>query len=256
MRVLSDNNNTDKTYQNFIQKLDIRSKMLICILCSIVVIFINELYSLAVLLAASFVYVVAHKRFFLTFVTYGALFVMFCIAICCIRIMLIFVPEMGKMGLSPFINPFLRVMILVNVVLPMALSSRVQDILTTLKTLQLPLFIFLPATVMIRFIPSFINDVRQISESMKIKGYRINPVTMTFRPVLTIRLLFAPLVIRALRSSDELSVAAELKGIGYSEKMTCSQKNKLKTTDYYAVAYAILLILLVLVMNFKDKLYY
>ncbi|MEA1868535.1 MAG: hypothetical protein U9N19_10635 [Thermodesulfobacteriota bacterium] len=52
---------------------------------------------------------------------------------------------------------------------------------TALKSLRLPLFLYLPAVVMIRFIPSFINDIKQVTEVLKIRGYKINPASLTLQ---------------------------------------------------------------------------
>jgi energy-coupling factor transport system permease protein len=92
--------------------------------------------------------------------------------------------------------------------------------MTSLKTLGLPFVIYLPASVMIRFIPEFINDVKLIRESMRIKGFNPGIQFVTLHPFLVVRLLVVPLTIRALRSADTLSVAAELKGMDANTRMT------------------------------------
>ena len=233
----------------FLQTLDVRTKMVICILCSISVVFVDQWPPLLMLVAVSGLYALAHRRLSLFLIAYAAIGFMFCVALICAQGMALFMPQMKSMGWLPFLIPFFRVTVMVNVIFTMAVSSRVQDVLETLKSLRLPFFIFLPATVMIRFIPGFINDVKQIAESMKIKGYRINPVTLTFQPRLTLRLLLTPIVIRALRSSDELSIAAELKGIGSSRKMTFVCKNRLAAVDYGVAVSALVLVVTAIVMG-------
>ena len=241
MQELSESNK--KTYPgNLVHRLDARTKMTICLLSSVVVIILQGVMPLSFLLAASIIYVLLQKRFHVLLVCYGAVMVMGLMALFFLKIMTIFMPEMGKFDISLFFIPFLRVVILINVILALALSSKIQDILTSLRSLHLPLFIYLPAAVMIRFIPSFIDDIRLISQSLKIRGYSINPLTLTFHPFLTTRLLFVPTVVRALRSSDELAVAAELKGVGYSEKVSYYRTNRFSGTDYIAGAVAVILL--------------
>jgi len=241
MRALSANSPA-RGNNNFILSLDVRTRMFICVLMSVGVIFIDSWYTLTMLLAASTVYVAAHGRLNVIVITYCVVLVIFAISIGCVQIMLIFWPTLGDEGLSPFVNPFLRVVVLLNVVLALAISGRIQEIMTTLRSLRLPFFIYLPATVMIRFIPSFINDVKQIAQSMKTKGYNLNIMSLTFQPLLTLRLLFVPIVIRALRSSDELSVAAELKGLGYSQYHTRLHPTKMGMADTLTIIYAALLL--------------
>jgi len=254
MPVLSENRKISKDL-SIIQRLDVRTKMAICALSSIVALFLEGIYPLSILAVASMVYALLHKRFVVVFVSYGAILVMGLMAAFCVKIMTLVMPEMGKMEIQFFFSPFLRVMILVNVILALALSSRVQSILTALKTLRLPLVIYLPAAVMIRFIPSFIVDIKQISESLKIRGYHINPLTITFHPLLTMRLLFVPIVVRALRSSDELAIAAELKGLGYSEKISYYKTTALSLADYCAGGVATTLLCGACLFEYQDKLF-
>jgi energy-coupling factor transport system permease protein len=240
---------------NTIQKLDVRTKMAICVLSSMVALFLEEIYPLSVLAMASIIYALLHRRFLVLLIAYGAIVVMGLMAGCCIRIMTLAMPAMGKMELHLFFSPFLRVIILINVILALAFSTRVQAILTALKTLRLPLVVYLPVSVMIRFIPSFIVDIKQISESLKMRGYRINPLTVTFHPLLTMRLLFVPVVVRALRSSDELAIAAELKGVGYSDKISYYKTTRLSPADYYAGVVAALLVCAAWLFEYQDKLF-
>jgi len=117
---------------NCIRRLDARTKMTICLLSSLVVIVLKGVVPLSFLLAASLVYVLFQKRFGVLLICYGAVTLMGLMALFCIRIMVVFIPEMGQFDLSMFFVPFLRVVILLNVILALALSSKIQDILTSL----------------------------------------------------------------------------------------------------------------------------
>jgi len=254
MQELSGNSKT--TYPDkSIRRLDVRTKMVICLLSSVVVIVLKGVIPLSFLMAASLVYVLFQKRFGVMLICYGAVALMGLMALFCVRIMVVFIPEMGQFDLSMFFVPFLRVTILLNVILALALSSKIQDILTSLRSLHLPLFIYLPAAVMIRFIPGFIDDIKLINQSLKIRGYRINPFTLTFRPFLTTRLLFVPTVIRALRASDELVVAAELKGVGYSERISYYKTNRFSGFDYFIGAVAIVFLSFACLLEHQAKLF-
>jgi energy-coupling factor transport system permease protein len=241
MPALSGNKGTDLK-GNCIRSLNVRTRLAICVLASIGILFIQSWYPLTLLAAASLIYAAAHGRIKVIWTVYGAILAMFAIAMGCIKIMILFWPSLGDEGLAPFINPFLRIIVLANAVLALALSSRTREVMTALKSLKLPFFIYLPATVMIRFIPGFINDVRQIAQSMKTKGYSLNMVSLARHPILSMRLLFVPVVIRALRSSDELSVAAELKGLGYTNRLTGAEYHSPGKADVLALILAFSLI--------------
>nr|WP_320190838.1 energy-coupling factor transporter transmembrane component T [uncultured Desulfobacter sp.] len=200
--------------------IDVRTRMLICLVCSTGIIFIQSTAALGVLAIASLVYALAHGRIKVLTVAWCGVGVMFVMAMGCIRIMLIFWPQIGEAGPGAFFNPFLRVLILVNTIFALAVAGRIQDIMTSLKSLGLPFVIHLPASVMIRFIPEFINDIKLIRESMRIKGFNPGIQFVTLHPFLVVRLLVVPLTIRALRSADTLAVAAELKGMNANTCMT------------------------------------
>ena len=251
MRVLS-GNDLMKYSTGLLYRLDARTKMVICLAASVAVIPLKGIIPLSILLFASTVYALFHIRIRIILVCWSAVLLMGSTALLCLKIMTVFWPEIGKVDIFIFFIPFFRAAVLVNVILPLALSSHIQDILTSLKSFCLPLFIYLPGVVMIRFIPSFINDIKLISESLKIRGYRVNPVAFSLHPIRTTRLLFVPMVVRALRASDELSVAAELKGIGYVEKMTFYRTNKFSYPDYIAGAASILLLFASFLFEYKG----
>lgn len=225
--------------------------MIICLLASVVVVVLKGVVPLSFLLTASIIYVLLQKHFYVLFLCYGAIMAMGLMALFCVKIMTVFMPEMGEFEMAVFLVPFLRVIILINVVLALALSSQIQVILTSLRSLHLPLFIYLPAVVMVRFIPGFMNDIKLIRQSLKVRGYGINPFTLTFHPFLTTRLLFVTIVIRALRSSDELAVAAELKGIGYSEKVSYYKANRFSSADYFAGILALVAVFAACLFEYK-----
>jgi energy-coupling factor transport system permease protein len=85
---------------------------------------------------------------------------------------------------------------------------------------------------MIRFLPSLVEDVRQIAETVKTKGYSLHPASLLMAPRQTMRLLFVPILFRSLRTSDELGIAAELKGVGYSTSISSFRHQKFSGIDY------------------------
>ena len=125
-------------------------------------------------------------------------------------------------------------------ILPLAFSCRVQSLLTALKSLRLPFCLYLPAAVMIRFIPTFLHDARQVSETLRIRGWRMTPWDAFRHPVLLIRLVFTPLLFRSLKTSEELGIAAELKGLGYGEGMRPYRKLVWKASDTWLLVAACL----------------
>ena len=192
--------------------LDARSLMFVTLLASVVTIVISSFEGQMILFAASLLYALSIRRYRALFIAYGFMAVMMGIAALFTFGISKVMPSM-TFSLTSLAVPFLRGAVMLNVVLPLALTCRVQALLTALKSLHLPFCIYIPGAVMIRFIPTFMHDIRQVSETLKIRGYDLSFGEMFRHPLMMLRLLFTPLLFRALRTSEELGIAAELKGL-------------------------------------------
>ena len=153
-------------------QLDVRSKMLIAALAAVMTIALSSLNSQLLLFTTSLLYLFALGRYKLIFVSYAASLLMMALSVGFASALALFIPSMGKsLELSSLCIPFLRALTVMNTILPMAFTGRLQNILKGLQQLKLPFIIYLPAAVIIRFIPTFAGDVKQIWESLKIRGF-------------------------------------------------------------------------------------
>ena len=196
---------------------DTRAKMFVSLLASVATVALSGVEPQMVLFGMSLVYALGMRQF---------------------RSLLI--PSMPAFSAVSLVVPFLRMATMLNVILPLAFSCRVQSLLTALKSLRLPFCLYLPAAVMIRFIPTFLHDAKQVSETLRIRGWRMTPWNAFRHPVLLIRLVFTPLLFRSLKTSEELGIAAELKGLGYGEGMRPYRKLVWKASDTWLLVAACL----------------
>lgn len=225
-----------------LNRIDVRVKMLIAAAASIMTVAISSEAVQYLLFASSFVYLLLLKRPKIIAVSYCVCILMMALSAGFGYLISIWFPAMGKsMSLSSMLVPFLRGFTMLNVVLPLAFTGRLQTILNGLQKLRLPFVIYLPSAVIIRFIPTFMNDIRQIWESLKIRGYKINPWTCTIHPLQTTRLLFTPLLFRALKTSDELGIAAELKGLNSGSSAGRSAAASFTRNDYLIIVLIVLI---------------
>ncbi len=232
--------------------LEARSKMAVCVIAAIATVALSNPYAQWVLFAGSLAYLVGIRRPMVILTAYAVMAVMMAISVGCTMGLAHFVPAMGKgLDLKNLAIPFLRGLTMMNVILPLAFTTRVQNILQSLQSLRLPFCIYLPAAVMIRFIPTFANDVKQVWESLKIRGWRLNPWTCTIHPVMATRLLFAPMLFRSLKTSDELGISAELKGLGYGRVMQQYREAKWGRNDWLLVAGALLVTALAVYLQYR-----
>lgn len=219
---------------------DTRAKIFVSLLASVVTVALSGAEPQMVLFGMSLVYALGMRRFRFLLIGYAVLVAMSLLAIGCALGMRLLIPSMPEVSALSLVVPFLRMATMLNVILPMAFSCRVQSLLTALKSLHLPFCLYLPAAVMIRFIPTFLHDVKQVSETLRIRGWRMAPWNAFRHPVLLIRLLFTPLLFRSLKTSEELGIAAELKGLGYGDGMRPYRRLVWKTSDTWLVIAACL----------------
>ena len=217
-------------------RLDVRSKMFITALAAVMTIALSSLNSQLLLFTTSLLYLFALGRYKLIFVSYAVALLMMALSVGFASILTLFIPSMGKsLELGSLCIPFLRALTVMNTILPMAFTGRLQNILNGLQQLKLPFIIYLPAAVIIRFIPTFAGDVKQIWESLKIRGFKINPWQCTIHP------LFTPLLFRALKTSDELGIAAELKGLHAGSNSGSMHRRGFSKHDITAITLVLLI---------------
>ncbi len=213
------------------------TKIGLCFVISIVTLIIDNTNALSILVVGSFIFAVSQIRFKVMFIVY-LLVVLMSVFSMASAFGLSKLIGMGDYSLFTMIRPFMRILVVFQVLIVTALSTSPQEILINLKSIKLPRILYLPVLVMLRFVPSFINDLRQINESLKTRGLRITPISIIIHPILTMRCSVYPLIFRALRSSDELAIASELKGVGYYKNVTSFKKNYFKTEDFILIVIA------------------
>lgn len=244
----------DRGGGGFPARLDARTKMLLCLLASLASIFLTDMAALGVLLAASAAYALSARDVKGLLASYAVVGLMLGTSALFVIGMGMLWPAMANLEARRFVVPFMRIALTINVVLGLALTSRVQSILTALKDLRLPALVFIPASVMVRFIPTFIGDVRQIWQTLRIRGYARSPLGLAAHPVLALRVLFMPLVFRALRSADDLAMAAELKGVGGGGRVTAHASGRLGLRDYAVLCASAALIALSVWLQLRSGL--
>lgn len=235
MQVLS------KTTNSILYSLNIRAKIFLSVFISLTALFLSSAETLFSLFICTCCYSIASRKYRILLISYFFMLIMMAISIGCVMMISQYVQAVSSMAApSTAIVPFLRASCVMNTVLPLTLTIRASDLLSSLQSLRLPLYIYLPGAVMIRFVPSFITDIKQIYESMKIRGFEFKIKNIFFHPLIFIRLSFAPLIFMSLRSSEDLGIACELKGVG-TGKITPYTDKPCKKADYMLMVFVLLL---------------
>ena len=197
----------------FAASADTRAKIAVSALASALTIFLATPEAQGVLFLFSACYALTMRRPWLLLICYAIVSAMLLMALGCAEIVRFFATRMPTYPIGTMLVPFLRLLVMVNVLLPLAFATRLQSLLGSLKGFHLPFCLYIPLAVMLRFIPAFVADMRQIAEALRIRGYRLSWKRFVLHPVLTLRFVTVPLIFRSLKASEDLGIAAELKGL-------------------------------------------
>ncbi len=225
-------------------RLDARTKLALTALAAVLAVASSSAAAQGVLFLMTLAYALLLKRPAMLALLYALMAAMMLLAFGCALVLDQFMPGLSGLSVKSLVIPFMRGASMMNVVMALALTTRIEDVLATLERLRLPFAVFLPAAVMLRFIPTFANDLRQIWETLRIRGWPMGPKMLALRPLLSVRLLLVPVLFRALKSSESLGIAAELKGLGTAERTTPPASKALSRLDRRALILAALTALL------------
>lgn len=216
---------------SFAGGIDPRVKLGLCMVGSLATMFLKSPWSLGLLLIASVCIALTATRpqtlaRICLFTT-----IMMAISLTCSWGLSLLLPGLIVWDMSVLAIPFLRMLVIVSLLLHLALSTPAQVISRMLQSMRLPGFLHIPLSVVIRFIPTFMDDCKQIQESARLRPGK-NIWTCW-------RCLVVPLVFRTLASADDLAIAAELKGMHAGRKATMARFNRFTRRDYAIVTVAL-----------------
>lgn len=209
-----------------------------------------------ILVVMTTAYALMLRRWKLLLALYAMMVVMAALSLLFAIGMNAWLPGMGSNKTAGLVIPFLRGLSMMNVVLVLALTTRVEDLLATLEGWHLPFWLFFPISVMLRFIPTFFRDIQQVWETLKIRGWPMGMRMLTLHPLMTVRLLMIPVLFRALKTSEVLGVAAELKGIGAGEHTIHRARTPWSRLDRWALVGMIATVALMVVGDMSLGAYF
>jgi energy-coupling factor transport system permease protein len=225
----------------FISGLDVRVKLLLCFMGSIVSIALSSPLSLGLLTILTTAMALGAARPSAIFKLYLVNVLMFALAVGSSALIGLAAPSLTRWNIFSLTAPFLRMLASVNLLFAFALSTPVQVLFSRLQAMRLPAWLFIPLSVAIRFVPTFLGDCAQIRDAARLRpGKGLAGLW---------RGLAVPLVFRMLHTADDLAVAAELKGVGAASQATKPSQSKFSTRDGLALALAGWVILLAILLQ-------
>ena len=108
--------------------------------------------------------------------------------------------------------------------------------------MHLPKGIILSIAVMFRYFPSIKDDLFIIMDAMKLKGLYTSKRAALIHPIRTMEFVLVPMLFKSLKTAEELSCAALVKGIENTGHKTSYFDVKLRVADVVFLLTAITLL--------------
>ena len=245
--------NKFKSYKRFNLNLSAGTRIIMTFVLSLVCLYLSSQWALGLLFIGSVFYLCAEVKFSLVWKIYVLLAVFAGIAILFLLLIFQIMPMgggggsmggHGGGGMRQSISigaPFLRMAVMINMVLAMGMNTSLTGLTNTLSKAYLPGFLKLPLIILVRFVPTFFSDMQQLREAVRIRFRGQGGFWFWVRhPVLWSRILFMPLVVRLIRSGDELAVASELKGLSTKTRFT-EERVRITRSDWTALALLVIM---------------
>lgn len=250
-------NDTTKTDKPFVATLDMRTKLTVSILASICSLALDDWRLLLIVNLLTFLYVLNLRRLKPLAAMYAATAIMLGMAYCFIpafvwtlRELAPLLPEiyrdgflnlaaiLGDKGFATVLLPFMRISVSMNVFLVLGLTFDNREFIAVMRKMRLPRIVFIPLTVCCRFVPSFVDDIRQLYESLRVRRRKMNFLSLLASPMSFLRYVVVPVCVRTLRIADNLVLMCEVRRIGCSERCICTTDMSMRSRDWCVLAFA------------------
>ena len=247
---------SENTKKPFVATLDMRTKLIISLTASSTSIFLNDWRLLIALNALTFGYVLSLRRVKPVAAMYAATALMLGIAFCFIPAFVWIVRGLAdsvpvqagdgfrrladildEQGFATVLLPFLRISVSMNVFLALGLTFDNQEFISVMRKMRLARIVFIPLMICCRFVPSFVDDIRQLYESLRVRRRKMNFLSLVTSPLRFLRYVVVPVCVRTLRIADNLVLMCEVRRIGCTERCICAAEHKMRSRDWSVLAF-------------------
>lgn len=114
-------------------------------------------------------------------------------------------------------------------------TTKVSEFIASMEKSNVPRNIIIPVSVVFRYIPSVYEEIRSITNAMKMRGFGLNFKSLK-NPLKLIEFYMIPILISAVKTADELSAASLTRGLSNPEPRTHLLEVGLVKMDYALLA--------------------
>ncbi len=121
-------------------------------------------------------------------------------------------------------------------------TTRVDQLLAALQAMRLPSVIMIPLAVMLRFIPTVVDEWNGIRKAMAFRGISLEPASVIANPMKTVEYILIPLLFSCVAVIDEMSAASLARGMDREARRSSYETVRFGAADYATAALAALIV--------------
>lgn len=124
------------------------------------------------------------------------------------------------------------------------LTTKIGSLISAMQSMRIPRSITIPAAVGLRYFPTAAEEIRAITDAMKLRGIHVSVRNLLTRPGVVLEGAVVPLMLRSANIAEELSASSITRGIDSGRKRTSIEKLQFNIQDCLCIAvFAALLML-------------
>lgn len=118
-------------------------------------------------------------------------------------------------------------------------TTKVSEFIASMEKSNVPKDIIIPISVIFRYIPSVYEEIRSITDAMKMRGFGLTFKSLK-SPLKLIEFYMIPILISAVKTADELSAASLTRGLSNPQERTHLVSVNFNRFDYIFILVSIL----------------
>lgn len=118
-------------------------------------------------------------------------------------------------------------------------TTKVSEFIASMEKSNIPKEVTIPLSVIFRYIPSVYEEIKSITNAMKMRGFGLNVKSLK-NPLKLVEFYMIPILVSAIKTADELSVASLTRGLSNPEARTHFMEVKLNKIDYALLAVSLI----------------
>lgn len=150
-----------------------------------------------------------------------------------------------------YFSPFLaRFFIIISAGLLFAFTTPPHSFAQSLQQMKFPTAVTFTMGITLRYIPTLAGEAESIFQSLKLRGIKFSKWEVIKNPSYFYRGIIIPLIIRTIKISDEIAIAAESRGFKCDQKRNSLHKICIGKND---ILFLTTLSLIFIIIIFLDK---